>query len=148
MDIAPVFQQAFEVVRITRYFDTFILDIWFKSEDITHMEVTDDQVRDIGQTIGHDIQGCFKKCVKSVGGFTVMQEFDIDYGLYTVNVRSPFFGNSEIKLRVPEVDRLAKRIEDDLSENARGIVEEIDRKKALDTRGLDQIEKTVFKTKK
>jgi hypothetical protein len=77
-----------------------------------------------------------------------MQEFDIDYGLYTVKREVAILGNSEIKLRVPEVDRLAKRIEDDLSENARGIVEEIDRKKVLDTRGLDQIEKTVFKTKK
>jgi hypothetical protein len=148
MDIAPVFHQDFEVLRITRYFDTFILDIWFKSEDITHMEVTEEQVRDIGQTIGHDIQGCFKKCVKSAGGLVVMEEFDIDYGLYIVNLRSPFFGNSEIKLRPLEVESLAKRIEDDLKDNAAGIVEEIDRKKVLDTRGLDQIEKTVFKTKK
>jgi hypothetical protein len=148
MEITPVFNSEFETIRITRYFESFIIDIWFKSEDIRDLEVSQDDVKDIGRVVGADLESLFKQEAKPGSSFLSMKDVDIDYGLYSVKVRSVYFGRCEFEVKTADIDGMGKRIEASFSDNAAKIVDEIESKRTLDASSLEMIEKQVFKTKK
>lgn len=139
-----------EVVRVTRYFETFAIDIWFRAEKIEMIRITPEDIKDIGQTLSADLADYIKKAVigQIAKDDTVfVPEINIDYGIYYVSLRSVLRDQSSVGLKVKDINRIDEVIKNDFLNNADKIVDEIGVKKIVDSDELARIEKVLVSKK-
>lgn len=132
-----------EIICITRYFESFAIDLWFEAEKIEEIKITPEDVIKIGQAISTDLTEYVKKTIagqKSKDKTVLIPEIDIDYGLYNINMRSVHLKKTDIEVKLEDASGIGEKISNDFKDHAIEIVKEINEKKKIDTKKLEKIE--------
>jgi hypothetical protein len=136
-----------EIICITRYFESFAIDLWFEAEKLEEIEITSEDIRKIGQEISTDIIDYIKKTIagqESKDKPVSIPEINIDYGLYSISMRSVYIKKAFIEIKLEDVNEIGERINNDFNYNADKIVKEINEKKEIDTEKLEKIDKILI----